>query len=171
ARGSTLSVNIEPCSAFGHGPSCVDRIIAAGIARIVAGTLDPNPLLAGKSLQRLADAGIEITAGVEEREARRLNEAFAKFVRQRKPLVILKAGMTLDGKIAPPPGESGVITALGSGAAGGGWVTSERARAHVQELRHACDALMVGVGTIVADDPLLTDRTGEPRRRRLLRVI
>src|SRR5260370_6292862 len=79
--------------------------------------------------------------------------------------------MTLDGKIAPPPGESGTPTALGSGGATGGWITSETARANVQELRHSSDALMVGVGTIIADDPLLTDRTGRPRRRRLLRVI
>ena len=171
ARGATLYITSEPCCAFGQGPSCVDRIIGAGIARVVVATRDPNPLVAGQSFQRFKDAGIDATVGVEEREAKRLNEAYAKFIRQRKPLLVLKAGMTLDGKIAPPPGESGVITALGSGAAGGGWVTSERARAHVQELRHAADALMVGVGTIVADDPLLTDRSGEPRRRRLLRVI
>lgn len=171
ARGATLYLNFEPCSVSGPGPSCVDRIVGAGISRVVVGATDPDPSVAGKSLQRLTQAGVEVTAGVEEREAKRLNEAFAKFIRQRKPLVTLKAGMTLDGKIAPPPGESGVITALGSGAAGGGWVTSERARAHVQELRHASDAIMVGVGTIVADDPLLTDRTGQPRRRRLLRVI
>jgi diaminohydroxyphosphoribosylaminopyrimidine deaminase/5-amino-6-(5-phosphoribosylamino)uracil reductase len=171
AHGATLYLNFEPCSVSGPGPSCVDRIIAAGISRVVVGTSDPEPSLAGTSLQRLTAAGIDVTVGVEEHEAKRLNEAFAKWIRQRRPLVVLKAGMTLDGKIAPPPGESGVITALGSGGAGGGWVTSERARAHVQELRHAADAIMVGVGTIVADDPLLTDRTGEPRRRRLLRVI
>jgi diaminohydroxyphosphoribosylaminopyrimidine deaminase/5-amino-6-(5-phosphoribosylamino)uracil reductase len=133
--------------------------------------LDPNPLVEGRSVTRLTQSGIEVTVGVEEQEAKRLNEAFAKFIRQRKPLVTLKAGMTLDGKIAPPPGESGIISALGSGAAGGGWITSERARAHVHELRHASDAIMVGVGTIVADDPLLTDRSGEPRRRPLLRAI
>lgn len=170
-RGATLYITSEPCCAFGHGPSCVDRIVGAGVVRVVVGMRDPNPQLEGQSFPRLRDAGIDVTVGVEEPEAKRLNEAYAKYIRQRKPLLVLKAGMTLDGKIAPPPGESGVITALGSGAAGGGWVTSERARAHVQELRHAADALMVGVGTIVADDPLLTDRSGEPRRRRLLRVI
>src|SRR5437773_9648405 len=101
-----------------------------------------------------------------------LNESFAKYMRWHEPLVTLKAGMTLDGKIAPPPVQSGA--ALGSGGSGGptgGWITSETARAHVQELRHASDALMVGVGTIIADDPLLTDRSGRPRRRPLLRVI
>ena len=121
--------------------------------------------------QKLRAAGIEVTTGIGEEEARRLNEAFAKHIRTRTPLVVLKAAMTLDGKIAPPPGESENPSALGAGGATGGWITSEEARAHVHELRHAMDAIMVGVGTVVADDPLLTDRTGLPRRRPLLRVI
>ena len=132
---------------------------------------DPNPLVAGRSLEQMRQAGIEVVVGVEEAEARRLNEAFAKYIRRHAPLVTLKAGMTLDGKIAPPPGETDVPKALGAAASVSGWITSEQARAHVQQLRHASDAIMVGVGTILADDPLLTDRTGEPRRRPLLRVI
>ena len=111
-----------------------------------------------------------VASGILEEEAKVLNEAFAKFIRHQTPLVTLKAAMTLDGKIAPPPSESHHPTALGAGGATGGWITSEPARAHVQELRHQHDAIMVGVGTIIADDPLLTDRSGLPRRRPLLRV-
>lgn len=106
-----------------------------------------------------------------EEEARSLNEAFARYIRERVPLVTLKAAMTLDGKIAPPPGESRNPTALGAAGSGSGYITSEVARAHVQELRHQNDAILVGVGTVIADDPLLTDRSGRPRRLPLLRVI
>ena len=111
-----------------------------------------------------------VESGLLEAEARRLNEAFARFILTGLPLVTLKSGMTLDGKIAPPPGDSFNPSALGATGATGGWITSEEARAHVQELRHESDAIMVGVGTIIADDPLLTDRTGLPRRLPLLRV-
>jgi diaminohydroxyphosphoribosylaminopyrimidine deaminase/5-amino-6-(5-phosphoribosylamino)uracil reductase len=171
ARGSTLYLNLEPCCHQGRTPPCVNTIIAAGVRRVVAAMTDPNPLVSGKGFHALRGRGIEITTGVLEHEARKLNEAFAKFIRTRTPLVTLKAGMTLDGKIAPPPGESDNPSALGASGASGGWITSPEARAHVQELRHASDAIMVGVGTIVADDPLLTDRSGLPRRRPLLRVI
>ncbi|HET7185519.1 MAG TPA: bifunctional diaminohydroxyphosphoribosylaminopyrimidine deaminase/5-amino-6-(5-phosphoribosylamino)uracil reductase RibD [Terriglobales bacterium] len=171
ARGATLCLNLEPCSHQGRTGPCADAVISAGIRRVVASMEDPNPQVHGLGFQRLRDAGIEVTVGVEEEQARHLNEAFARHVRSRRPLVVLKAAMTLDGKIAPPPGESENPSALGAGGATGGWITSELARAHVHELRHAMDAIMVGVGTVVADDPLLTDRTGLPRRRPLLRVI
>jgi diaminohydroxyphosphoribosylaminopyrimidine deaminase/5-amino-6-(5-phosphoribosylamino)uracil reductase len=146
-------------------------MIAAGITRVVACMSDPNPLVSGRGFERLRQAGVAVTVGILEEEARRLNEAFAKYIRQRLPLVTLKAAMTLDGKIAPPPGESRNPTALGSGGSGSGYITSEVARAHVQELRHQHDAILVGVGTVIADDPLLTDRSGRPRGRPLLRVI
>jgi diaminohydroxyphosphoribosylaminopyrimidine deaminase/5-amino-6-(5-phosphoribosylamino)uracil reductase len=171
ARGGVLYINLEPCSHQGRTPACADTVIASGIRRVVACMQDPNPLVAGKGFERLRNAGISVASGIFEEEAKVLNEAFAKYIRQRAPLVTLKAAMTLDGKIAPPPSESHNPTALGGGGATGGWVTSEVARAHVQELRHQHDAIMVGVGTIIADDPLLTDRTGLPRRRPLLRVI
>ncbi len=171
ARGGTIYLNLEPHCYQGRTPPCTDAIIAAGVKRVVASMADPNPKVSGKGFAQLRAAGIAVETGLLEAEARRLNEAFAKFTRIRQPLITLKAGMTLDGKIAPPPGESLNPTALGTTGATGGWITSAEARAHVQELRHESDAIMVGVGTIIADDPLLTDRTGLPRRRPLLRVV
>lgn len=171
ARGATLYLNLEPCCHQGRTPACVDAIVAAGIARVVACMEDPNPLVSGQGLERLRAAGIDVTAGLLQSEARALNEAFAKYIRHHTPLITLKAAMTLDGKIAPPSGESHNPTALGVSAAHAGWITSEVARAHVQELRHQHDAILVGVGTVIADDPLLTDRTARPRRRPLLRVV
>ncbi len=171
ARGATIYVNLEPCSHQGRTGPCADALIAAGIRRVVAGVLDPNPLVSGQGFSRLRAAGVSVASGLLADECQYLNEAFANYIRRRVPLVTLKTAMTLDGKIAPPPGESGNPTALGSASVSGGWITSEVARAHVQRLRHQSDAIMVGVGTIIADDPLLTDRSGLPRRRPLLRVI
>ena len=171
ARGATLYLNFEPCSHQGRTPPCCDAIIAVGIRRVVACMQDPNPLVSGKGFERLRNAGVAVASGILEEEAKPLNEAFAKYIRHKRPLVTLKAAMTLDGKIAPPPSESRNPTALGSGGVSGGWITSEPAREHVQQLRHQSDAIMVGVGTIIADDSLLTDRTERPRRRPLLRVI
>jgi diaminohydroxyphosphoribosylaminopyrimidine deaminase / 5-amino-6-(5-phosphoribosylamino)uracil reductase len=171
ARGGTLYINLEPCSHEGRTKPCVDALIAAGISRVVACMKDPNPLVSGQGFEKLRAAGIEVTSGSMEEDAKTLNEAFAKYIRHHTPLITLKAAMTLDGKIAPPDGESHNPTALGAAGAHRGWITSEVARAHVQELRHQHDAILVGVGTVVADDPLLTDRTGQPRRRPLLRII
>ncbi len=171
ACGSTIYLNLEPHCHQGRTPPCTDALIAAGIQRVVAAMADPNPKVAGKGFEQLRAAGIAVESGLFEAEARRINEAFTRFILTRQPLVTLKSGMTLDGKIAPPPGDSFNPSALGTTGATGGWITSEEARAHVQELRHESDAIMVGVGTIIADDPLLTDRTGLPRRRQLLRVI
>ena len=171
ARGGTLYLNLEPCCHQGRTGPCTDVVIASGIRRVVMAMSDPNPLVAGKGIEKLRTAGIIVETGMMQSEARVLNEAFAKHILHRQPLVILKSGMTLDGKIAPPPGESFNPSALGAGGATGGWITSVEARAHVQELRHEADAIMVGVGTVIADDPLLTDRTGLPRRHPLLRVV
>ncbi len=171
ARGATIYLTLEPHCYQGRTPPCTDAIIAAGIKRVVAAMADPNPKVAGKGFEQLRAAKIAVQTGLMEAEARKINEAFAKYILTRRPLVTLKSGMTLDGKIAPPPGDSMNPSALGAMGATGGWITSEEARAHVQELRHESDAIMVGVGTIIADDPLLTDRTGLPRRRPLLRVV
>src|SRR5689334_7374984 len=171
ARGSTIYLSLEPHCHQGRTPPCTDAIISAGISRVVAAMADPNPKVVGKGFAQLRAAGITVETGLFESEARRINEAFARYILTNLPLVTLKSGMTLDGKIAPPPGDSFNPSALGATGATGGWITSVEARAHVQELRHESDAIMVGVGTIIADDPLLTDRTGLPRRRPLLRVI
>ncbi|HEX8817827.1 MAG TPA: bifunctional diaminohydroxyphosphoribosylaminopyrimidine deaminase/5-amino-6-(5-phosphoribosylamino)uracil reductase RibD [Terriglobales bacterium] len=171
ARGGTLYLNLEPCSHQGRTPPCADAVIVAGVRRVVASMADPNPKVSGGGFERLRAAGIQVDVGLLEAEAKALNEWFARYIRDGVPLVTLKSAMTLDGKIAPPPGESQKPTALGSASASAGYITSETARAHVQELRHQNDAILVGVGTVIADDPLLTDRSGRPRRRPLLRVI
>lgn len=171
ARGSTLYLNLEPCCHVGRTGPCSQAVIAAGVTRLVAAMSDPNPAVAGQGFGQLRAAGIDVTVGVEREQARKLNDWFARYIRTHQPLVMLKTAMTLDGKIAPAPGESSNPSALGAASATRGWITSEVARAHVHELRHASDAILVGVGTVVADDPLLTDRSGLPRRRPLLRVI
>ena len=160
ARGATLYINLEPCSHQGRTGPCADALIAAGISRVVASMLDPNPLVSGQGFAKLRSAGINVSSGLLEEEAKALNESFAKYIRQHIPLVMLKAAMTLDGKIAPPPNQS-PNTAAGN-TTRTAWITGESARAHVQELRHQSDAILVGVGTVIADDPLLTDRSGRP---------
>ena len=170
ARGATLYINLEPCSHHGRTGPCAEALIAAGIKRVVACTTDPNPAVSGRGFARLRQAGVQVTSGVLEEEARPLNDAFAKYIRYHLPLVTLKAAMTLDGKIAPPPDDLS-DGRLPAGGPTGGWITSDEARAHVQLLRHQHDAILVGVGTVIADNPLLTDRSGLSRRRPLLRVI
>jgi diaminohydroxyphosphoribosylaminopyrimidine deaminase/5-amino-6-(5-phosphoribosylamino)uracil reductase len=168
ARGGTLYINLEPHAHQGRTPPCTDALVAAGIHRVVASMPDPNPKVSGRGFDQLRAAGVHVEVGRLEEQARRLNEGFARYIRHGTPLVTLKAAMTLDGKIAPPPAEA--LTSS-EGMPAGGWITSEVARAHVQELRHRNDAILVGVGTILSDNPLLTDRSGRPRRRPLLRVI
>ena len=171
ARGATLYVNLEPCSHQGRTGPCAKAIIDAGVRRVVACMQDPNPQVAGKGFTLLRRAGIEVASGLWEEEAETLNESFAKYIRHHEPLVTLKAAMTLDGKIAPPPVEQLDPTKHKTNGPTGGWLTSTEARTHVHELRHQSDAIMVGVGTVIADNPLLTDRSGRPRRRPLMRVI
>ena len=171
ARGATLYINLEPCSHHGRTGPCADALIDAGIKRVVASTPDPNPAVSGRGFARLRQAGVQVASGILEEEARPLNDAFAKYIRYHLPLVTLKAAMTLDGKIAPPPDDLISAQSLRAGGPTGGWITTDEARAHVQHLRHQHDAILVGVGTVIADNPLLTDRTGLPRRRPLLRVI
>jgi diaminohydroxyphosphoribosylaminopyrimidine deaminase/5-amino-6-(5-phosphoribosylamino)uracil reductase len=162
ARGATLYVTLEPCNHTGRTGPCTEAIIAAGIQRVVTAMQDPNPATSGRGFERLRAANIETVCGVREDEARRLNEAFACWIRTRKPFVTLKSALTLDGQLALPQAKKrGRST----------WVTSEESRAEVHRMRHTSDALLTGIGTILADDPLLTDRSGLPRRRRLLRVV
>jgi diaminohydroxyphosphoribosylaminopyrimidine deaminase / 5-amino-6-(5-phosphoribosylamino)uracil reductase len=172
ARGATLYVNLEPCSHRGRTGPCADALIAAGISRVAACMQDPNPLVSGQGFAKLRGAGISVATGLLEEQAKALNESFAKYIRHRTPLLTLKAAMTLDGKIAAPPNRAPNAGARAAeNATRVAWITGESARTHVQELRHQHDAILVGVGTVVADDPLLTDRSGRPRRRTLLRVI
>jgi diaminohydroxyphosphoribosylaminopyrimidine deaminase/5-amino-6-(5-phosphoribosylamino)uracil reductase len=163
ARGGTAYVTLEPCNHTGRTGPCTEALAAAGIKRVVAATTDPNPSVAGHGLERLRAAGLETAVGVCEAEARRINEGFARWSRQRRPLVLMKVAMTLDGRIAPPPGVQRPHEPY--------WITCDAARAAVQPLRHQADAALTGVDTVVADDPLLTDRSGLRRRRPLLRVV
>jgi diaminohydroxyphosphoribosylaminopyrimidine deaminase/5-amino-6-(5-phosphoribosylamino)uracil reductase len=170
ARGSTMYVTLEPCNHTGRTGPCTEAILAAGVQRVVAAMEDPNPVNSGRGFDRLRTAGIEVVTGVGEEEGRRLNEAFACWIRTGKPFVTLKSALTLDGQLALPRkhGRSYKRSATRSNES---WITSEESRAEVQRMRHSSDALLTGVGTIKADDPLLTDRSGLPRRRPLLRVI
>ena len=159
ARGATLYINLEPCCHEGRTGPCTAALIQAGVARVVAALEDPNPLVAGEGMRQLRAAGIRAEiATAFSAEAAKLNEPFVHFMRTRLPLVTLKTALTLDGKIAAPDDNRG-------------WITSEKARAHVQQLRHDSDAMLTGIGTVLADDCLLTDRSGLPRSRPLLRIV
>ncbi len=162
-RGGTAYVTLEPCNHTGRTPPCTAALIRAGIGRVVAATLDPNPHVAGGGMKALRAAGIAASLGVCEAEARRLNDSFARWTQSGRPFVLMKVAMSLDGRIAPPAGMHMAREPY--------WITSEAARAAVQPLRWQADAAMVGVDTVVADDPLLTDRSGLPRRRPLQRVV
>jgi diaminohydroxyphosphoribosylaminopyrimidine deaminase/5-amino-6-(5-phosphoribosylamino)uracil reductase len=166
-RGATAYVTLEPCSHHGRTGPCADALIAAGITRVVIATQDPNPVVrgngSGQGIARLRAAGIDVSVGLLQAEARALNDAFAHFIQHHRPFVTLKAALSVDGKLAPPPAERLPNQPH--------WLTGPAARADVQRLRHAADAILTGIGTILADDPALTDRTSLPRRRPLLRVI
>lgn len=162
ARGATLYITLEPCNHTGRTGPCSEAIAAAGISRVVAAMEDPNPKTRGGGFARLRAAGIEVSCGLLESEAKLLNEAFACWITTHKPFVTLKSALTLDGQLALPSAKKSKKRV---------WITGEEARAEVQRMRHGSDALLTGIGTILADDPLLTDRSGLPRRRRLLRVI
>jgi len=162
-RGGTAYVTLEPCNHTGRTPPCTEALIAAGLHRVVAATIDPNIAVAGHGMETLRAAGLETVIGICETEARRLNEGFARWCQHRRPLVLMKVAMTLDGRIAPPAGQHQVREPY--------WITSEAARAAVQPLRWQADAVAVGVDTVLADDPMLTDRSGLRRRRPLQRLV
>jgi diaminohydroxyphosphoribosylaminopyrimidine deaminase/5-amino-6-(5-phosphoribosylamino)uracil reductase len=159
ALGAEVYVTLEPCSHEGRTGPCAEALIAAGVKRVIVAMEDPNPVVSGAGIGRLREAGIEVILEQEAAgEAARINEPFTHFMRTGRPLVMLKSALTLDGKIAAPEDNEG-------------WITSEQARRHVQTLRHWSDVMITGIGTVLADDCLLTDRTGEKRSRPLLRVV
>lgn len=154
--GATMYVTLEPCCHYGKQPPCVEAIIAAGLRRVVVGAPDPNPLVAGKGIRQLRAAGVEVVEDVLRTACERQNEVFLYYMQTRRPFVVMKYAMTLDGKIAAYTGASR-------------WISGEAARRHVQQQRHRYTAIMVGVGTVLADDPLLTCRI--PGGRNPLRII
>ena len=160
ARGATLYVTLEPCSHYGRTPPCANAVIAAGIAEVHASIQDPNPQVAGRGLETLRQAGISVSVGLGSERAEELAAPHAKLVTTGTPLVTLKFAMSLDGKIATRTGDSK-------------WITSEEARRRVHELRARSDAIMAGIGTVIADDPMLTarDEDGAPLASQPLRVI
>ncbi len=146
--GSTLYVTLEPCSHFGKTPPCADLIVKSKISRVVIAVLDPNPIVSGKGVEILKRGNIKVVTGVMEKEARKANEIFFKYIREKKPFCILKAGMTFDGKTATKTGKSK-------------WITNEKSRHYVHELRNKVSGIMVGVDTIISDNPMLTTRLEE----------
>jgi len=158
AKGATAYVSLEPHAHHGRTPPCTDALIAAGVSRVIAPTEDPNPRVSGKGFEHLRAAGLEVSVGLSAPEAEKLNEKYFHYMRTGRPFVHLKLATSLDGKIATRTGDSR-------------WITGPESRARVHELRHECDAILVGAGTASTDDPLLTDRSGRKRRKPLIRVV
>lgn len=157
-KGATMYVTLEPCSHYGKTPPCVHAIVEKGISKVVIGMKDPNPLVAGKGIQILQEHGIEVTSGILEKEIRKLNEIFIHYITTNRPFGILKTAMTLDGKIATTLGDSK-------------WISNEKSRKFVHEIRHQVSAIMVGIGTLLADDPFLTTRLENREGVDPLRII
>ncbi|MFT8347923.1 bifunctional diaminohydroxyphosphoribosylaminopyrimidine deaminase/5-amino-6-(5-phosphoribosylamino)uracil reductase RibD [Clostridium saccharoperbutylacetonicum] len=154
--GSTIYVTLEPCAHYGKTPPCVDLLIEKRFKKVVIGMLDPNELVAGKSIERLKQHGIEVVVGIREEECKKLNEIFIKYITSKLPFVVLKSGMSMDGKIATYNGESK-------------WITSKESREDSQKLRNRLHSIMVGINTVIADDPELTCRINKDKN--LIRII
>ncbi len=163
AQGSTAYVTLEPCSHHGRTGPCANALIDAGVSRVVTATLDPNPLVAGQGMARMQAAGIIAEHGLLQDEARSMNDSFARYILTGMPLVTLKSALSADGMLAPLPVHRPANAPF--------WLTGTAAREEVHRFRHANDAILTGIGTVLADDPLMTDRSNGQRRRRLLRVV
>ena len=163
AAGATAYVTLEPCSHHGRTGPCANALIDAGVGRVIAATLDPNPLVAGQGMARIEAAGILAQHGLLQAEAREINDAFARHILTGLPLVTLKSALSVDGKLAPLPVHRPANAPF--------WLTGTAAREEVHRFRHGNDAILTGIGTVLADDPLMTDRSNGQRRRRLLRVV
>lgn len=157
-RGATMYVTLEPCSHYGKTPPCADRLIAEGFSRVVIGMADPNPVVNGNGIRKLQDAGIVVDVPVLEQEVRKVNEIYIKNINEGKPFCVLKTAMTLDGKIAAKTGDSK-------------WISCKKSREYVHGLRHLYDGIMVGVNTVINDDPELTDRSHHNKVRHPVRII
>lgn len=158
AEGATVYVTLEPCSHYGRTPPCTEALIEAGVSRVVAAMKDPNPKVAGRGLKELAEAGIRVESGLLEEKARRLNEAFIKYITTEHPFVVLKNAMTLDGKIATKTGDSK-------------WISGEESRRYVHRLRDEVDGILVGIGTVLSDNPRLTTRLPEQDGQDPIRIV
>ncbi|MBP2626455.1 MAG: riboflavin biosynthesis protein RibD [Firmicutes bacterium] len=157
AQGATMYVTLEPCSHYGRTPPCADAVIAAGIKKVVVAMKDPNPLVAGRGIKKLREAGVEVVEDVLAAQAATINEIFIKYISTQMPFVVLKSAMSLDGKIAAHTGHSQ-------------WITGTKSRERVQELRDCYDAILVGIGTVLADNPSLTTRLSY-RGKNPIRII
>jgi diaminohydroxyphosphoribosylaminopyrimidine deaminase / 5-amino-6-(5-phosphoribosylamino)uracil reductase len=157
-KGATMYVTLEPCSHYGKTPPCAKAIVEKGIGKVIIGLKDPNPMVAGRGISILEEAGIEVVTGVLEEKGRKLNEIFLKYITTKLPFCIMKTAMTLDGKIATHTNASK-------------WITGELSRKYVHELRHRVSGIMVGIGTVLADDPSLTTRLEEGRGSDPVRII
>jgi diaminohydroxyphosphoribosylaminopyrimidine deaminase/5-amino-6-(5-phosphoribosylamino)uracil reductase len=163
ARGATAYVTLEPCCHAGRTGPCARALIEAGVVRVVVATVDPNPAVDGKGIAQLRAAGIDVVTGVLEREAREINDGFARHIRSGLPFVTLKSALSFDGRIAPAPGSAPPGAPV--------YLTGEKTRAQVHRMRHSMDAVMTGINTVLQDDPQMTDRSGLQRRRPLLRIV
>jgi diaminohydroxyphosphoribosylaminopyrimidine deaminase / 5-amino-6-(5-phosphoribosylamino)uracil reductase len=157
-EGATMYVTLEPCSHYGKTPPCSDALIKAGIAKVVIAMADPNPLVSGKGIERMKANGIEVEVGLLEKEARELNRIFLKYIQTRLPYVVLKTAMSLDGKIATATGHSQ-------------WISSPESRQYVHGLRNELKGILVGVNTVITDDPELTTRLNGESGRNPIRVV
>lgn len=158
AAGADLYLNLEPCSHYGRTPPCVDAIIERKIKKVIVGMMDPNPLVNGRGIKKLKRAGVEVTTGILEEECRKLNEVFIKYITTRCPFVILKVAASLDGRIASESGDSK-------------WITNEKSREYVHKLRSEVDAVLVGIGTVQKDDPMLTTRLKGGKGKDPIRIV
>lgn len=157
-EGATMYVTLEPCAHYGKTPPCAEAIVRNKIAKVVVGMIDPNPLVSGKGIEILKKAGIEVTTGIMEKEIRKTNEIFIKYITHKKPFCIMKTAMTMDGKIATSTGDSK-------------WISNEKSRAYVHELRNMVTGIMVGIGTVLSDDPQLTTRRQGVISKNPIRII
>jgi diaminohydroxyphosphoribosylaminopyrimidine deaminase/5-amino-6-(5-phosphoribosylamino)uracil reductase len=156
--GATMYVTLEPCSHYGKTPPCADRLVKEGISEVIVGMIDPNPEVAGRGISILEENGIKVVTGILKEEIEELNEVFIKYITKNEPFCWLKYAMTLDGKIASYTGDSR-------------WITNEKSRAYVHEIRHRAMGIMVGIGTVIADDPMLNTRLAKKEGKDPVRII